>query len=82
MILAMVSRDVKPNISSTFSSVMWSPQNATSWSSMDCASRIPPSAPLAMAHAASWSRVTPSLFEMKVSWSAMVLVSMGLRSNL
>ena len=67
MSLATVSREVKPKISRTFSSVMCSPQNATSWSSMDWASLMPPLAPLAMAQAADWSSFTPSFSEMKVS---------------
>ena len=50
---ATFSREVKPKTSSTFSSTIRSPQKATSWSSIDCASRMPPSAPLAIAHAAA-----------------------------
>ena len=50
---AMVSREVKPKMLSTSGSVIWLPQKATSWSSIDCASRMPPSAPLAIAHAAA-----------------------------
>ena len=50
---ATVSGAVKPKMPKTSSSAIFSPQNATSWSSMDSASRRPPSAPRAMASAPS-----------------------------
>ena len=64
---ATVSLDVYPKTLSTSFSVILLPQNATSWSSIDWASRMPPSAPLATAQAAAGSNVTFSLFAMKVS---------------
>ena len=81
MTVATVSREVKPKTSSTFASVMVSPQKATSWSSIDWASRIPPSAPLAMAQAAdSWSWM-PSSREMWSRCPAMVSEGIGRRSK-
>ena len=52
---------VNPKTFNTSASLIGSPQNATSWSSIDSASRSPPSAPRAIACAAAGSRENFSL---------------------
>ena len=79
--VAMVSEEVNPKIFCTFSSVIVSPQKATSWSSIDCASRMPPSAPLAMDQAAVSSRVTFSAWAICCNCRAMVSAGIGRRSK-
>src|SRR5437660_8272773 len=72
---------VNPKTSSTSFSLIFSPQNATSWSSIDSASRRPPSAPRAIACAAAGSSVIFSFPAMNWRCCAMRFAGMRWRSE-
>ena len=72
---------VNPKTFNTSASLIGSPQNATSWSSIDSASRSPPSAPRAIACAAAGSSVIFSLPAMNCRCCAIKFAGMRCRSK-
>ena len=74
-------RDTSPNTPSASSSLITVPLKEMSWSREESASRMPPSAPRAMAKSAFSSASMPSLAQTALSRATMSLVWMRRKSN-
>ena len=78
---AMSSAPGRPRSSSTSAARNGSTPEERSWSSIDSASRIPPSASRASSAIASGSALRPSLLRMSTSFAAICSCAMGRKSN-